>query len=93
MRGERKFLMWSPDYGEQEADAIKGAAASHEGPREMAARWGEWRDMYSAEYAIAGQGKTVRVAVKDCDTGATTEWNVTGEAVPHYSARPLPANV
>ena len=89
---QNKFLMWSPEYGETEDDAIKGTAAEWEGPQEMAARWAEWHDIYSAEYDIVGKSKTVAVKVKDCASGCTTEWHVTGEAVPSYSARAMTAN-
>jgi hypothetical protein len=84
--------MWCEEYGESEGDAIKGTADTWEGPREMASRWAEWHDMNGAEYDIAGKNKTVRVSVKDCTTGATTVWDVTGESVPHYSARSATPN-
>ena len=91
MSEKRKYLMWSDLYCYSEADAIKGTAETWQGPREMATRWAEWHDINSAEYDIAGKGKTVRVFVKDCATSAVTEWDVTGEAMPTYGARP--ANV
>lgn len=93
MHEQRKFLMWCEDRGETETDAIKGTADTWEGPREMATRWAEWVDVNSAEYAIAGENKTIRVSVKDCATGTVTEWDVTGESVPTYTARSVTANV
>jgi hypothetical protein len=81
-----KYTAWCPDYGQQEDDGKTMAVRAYEGPRDMANRWAEWHDVTGAEYDIAGKNKTVRVLVRDLDTNEVTHWNVTGEAVPHYTA-------
>lgn len=81
------YSSWSPDYGQNECDGIKRLARDFEGPREIANKWAEWTDITGADYSIAGDGKTVRVLVRNLDTGDVTHWDVTGECLPSYSAR------
>ena len=82
-----KHTAWSPDYGQEEEDGITRTPPDYGGPREIANAWAKWHDICSADYDIAGQNKTVRVLVRNLDTDEVTHWNVTGEALPHYSAR------
>ena len=84
-----KYTAWSPDYGQEEEDGRTMTVQAYEGPRDMANRWAEWHDITGAEYDIVGKNKTVRVLVRNLDTDEVTHWNVTGEAVPHYTARSI----
>lgn len=82
-----KYAAWSPYYGQDEEDGIRRTARDYEGSREIATAWAEWHDISGAEYDIAGQNKTVRVLVRDLSTDEVVHWDVSGEAVPSYSAR------
>ena len=91
MSAQKKYIAWSPDYGTEE-DAININAAEWHGPREIATLWAEAYDITNAEYDIAIKEKTVQVMVKDCSTGITTEWIVTGEIIMRYSVYSIERN-
>lgn len=57
---------------------------------EAVERWARWDDANSADYHIVG-GQPAKVMARDLSTGTATEWIVSGESVPHYSARKIAA--
>lgn len=81
-RGE-VFLVWRPENRETEEDAREVFAADEE---EAAEDWAEHDDADSVEYAIV-KGDDATVLVRKKDGGPVRKFVVTGEAVPHYSAR------
>ncbi len=80
----RHFYVWCPARGQSDADAL---AITAPGPREAACEWAQHDDATSVEYDIA-KGNDVTLMVRDKDNRELSEWIVSGEAVPHYSARP-----
>jgi hypothetical protein len=78
-----RYRVWCPDLGQEQND---GQACSAIDPRTAAEEWGEWCDRTSAEYSIVA-GNDSKVLVLDLDSGETTEWIVSGESVPKYTAR------
>ena len=56
--------------------------------RDAAEQWGEDVDCDSAEYAIVAQRDEPVVTVEDLKTGERSHWQVEGESVAEYRARP-----
>lgn len=78
-----EWLVWSPDYGGTEEDAIPLRASRPEGAAEL---WAERSDRMSADYSIVG-GTDATVLVRAVGTQETFRYLVSGETVPSYSAR------
>lgn len=83
----RSFVIWRPENGQDEDDG-KGVCAYN--AEEAVERWARWDDANSADYHIVG-GQPAKVMARDLSTGTATEWIVSGESVPHYSARKIAA--
>ena len=83
-----KYRVWCDDYhtGPEDGRVIEAAAGYA-----AAEVWAERHDQSSAEYKIA-QGNTVVVHVRPDAGGETFSYEVTGEAVPHYTALPARSN-
>ena len=83
----RRFVIWRPENGQDEDDGEVVCAYDAE---EAVERWAQLDDVNSADYHIVG-GQPATVMARDPSTGAATEWIVSGEPVPHYSARKIAA--
>lgn len=83
-----KYRVWSDDYdlGPEDGRVIEAPAGYA-----AAEAWAKHRDQWSAEYSIA-HGGTAVVHVRPDAGGETCSYEVTGEAVPHYTARPVRPN-
>jgi hypothetical protein len=78
-----RYRVWCPDQGEEQHDG-QGITACD--PPTAASEWAEWSDRTSADYCIV-RGEDMTVMVHDLESGETRAWIVSGESVPHYSAR------
>lgn len=81
-----EWIVWCPADGETDADARRIRSADAEG---AAKQWAEDDDQLSADYRIVG-GHDITVCVRPEEGGEATTWIVSGEAIPHYSARKYP---
>ena len=75
-----EFLVWCPDYGEDEHDA-RGTKASC--PEEAAESWAEWQDRRSEDHKLT-DGHSARVCVRLKGSDETRHYIVSGECVPCY---------
>ena len=78
-----EWTVWEPDSGETEDDARTVLAPSAE---QAAADFGEWQDR-QGDYTII-RGTSATVLVRSADGGAVLAFEVNGESLPHYTARP-----
>lgn len=83
-----KYRVWCDDYhtGPEDGRVVEAAAGYA-----AAELWAEHHDQSSAEYSIA-RGNTVVAHVRPEGGGETSSYEVTGEAVPHYTALPVRSN-
>jgi len=80
------WLVWCPDEGDRQEEARR--FRDHDTPEEAAADWAQRRDWDSADYSIVGGRSEPVVLVAPADGSAEpVRLRVTGEAVPHYTAR------
>ena len=79
------YLVWCPEHDELEVDAKPIRANDAE---EAVTEWADQYDVRTAEYPIVGGRDEPTVHARAPD-GTVTRWQVTGESVPHYSAREL----
>lgn len=82
-----KYRVWCDDYhtGPEDGRVIEAHAGYA-----AAEKWAERHDQCSAEYNIAS-GMAVVVHVRPEGGGETCRYEVTGEAVPQYTALPVRA--
>ena len=80
------WLVWRPENGDEEDDARRVMASDAE---QAAEDYAERDDSDSAEYGIVG-GSPATVCVRAEAGGEVETFVVSGEAVPHYSARKTP---
>ena len=79
----RRYIVWCPDLGQTQEN---GAKISAYDPSSAVEEWAEWTDRNSAEYSIVGSADAT-VEVLYLDSGKQRSWIVSGESVPHYTAR------
>lgn len=80
------WLCWCPDRGETRDDSAQWLG--YDTPEEVAAEWGEQSDHGSADYDIVAGRDEPEVLVAPADgSAAPVKLMVTGESVPHYTAR------
>lgn len=80
------FTVWCPEYGQEPEDGmlIKDAFDAS-----MAAVfWAERYETWNNEWPIASQGECVRVMVQEEGSNTQSQFVVSGEIRPHYSATP-----
>jgi hypothetical protein len=78
------FLVWRPENGETEEDAREVEALDAETAAEDFAEW----DDSQGDYTIV-RGSDATLHVRPRDGGDVERFQVSGEAVPQYSARVL----
>jgi hypothetical protein len=77
------YRAWSEEIGQDEEDGLLIDAWDEE----MAAcQWAKTYEQRQAEYSIVS-GTDMVVTVKDIKSGETSDYTVSGEAVPSYRAR------
>lgn len=77
------FKVWWPDLGQSQDDARPVRAFDHE---DAAAKWADWYDHHSNDYAIVG-GEVAEVMVLHEGETAPISVRVFGEMTRSYSAR------
>lgn len=83
-----KYRVWCDEYdaGPEDGRVVEAAAGYA-----AAEAWAQHHDQRSAEYMIA-RGNSVVVHVRPEGGGEVCDYEVTGEAVPHYTAAPVRSN-
>lgn len=80
-------MVWCPEEGAEGPDDGR-TFRNMEDHEEAALAWAQREDWSSAEYRIVSGKATPTVCVQS-ETGEVQRFQVSGEAVPHYSAKQL----
>lgn len=83
-----KYRVWCNEYhtGPEDGRVVEASAGYA-----AAEKWAKWYENSRCDYSIAS-GNSVIVNVRPDAGGESEQYEVTGEAVPHYTALPMKAN-
>ncbi len=85
----KSFLIWCPEKGETEGDAMVLFSSD---PEMVVEEWAEYTDTEGAEYTIVAGKESPVVMVRERDRGKgvwkqATIWKVSGRSIPEYTAQ------